>query len=213
MAVSFGAFAQLPSTTVKELSGKPVKFNTIFEEGKVTLVSFWATWCVPCKAEIKNIKDKLEAWQGETDFNFMTISIDDSRASAMVKAYTRSQGWTWPTYLDPNSDLKRSLNFQNVPFTIIVDQSGNIVYKHTGYEEGGENELYEKVKELVGEATPAEEEIVEEAAEAVGEAAEEVIEEEPRLIRAPGKAAPKQEASKRAARKAKRANLKTTSDH
>ena len=139
----------LPNTALKQLDGRPIKFNEIFENGKVTLVSFWATWCVPCKAEIKNIKDKYEGWKSETDFNFVTISIDDSRAAGMVKGYTKSQGWSWPTYLDQNSDLKRSLNFQNVPFTIIVDQEGKIVYQHTGYEEGGEDEVYEILKNVV----------------------------------------------------------------
>ncbi len=84
----------------------------------------------------------------EDDFNYMTVSIDDSRATAMVKTFSKSQGWTFPVYLDPNSDLKRSLNFQNVPYTIIVDKNGKIVMQHTGYEEGSENELFAKVKEL-----------------------------------------------------------------
>jgi hypothetical protein len=78
----------------------------------------------------------------------MTVSIDDSRATAMVKTYSKSQGWDFPVYLDPNSDLKRSLNFQNVPYTMIVDQNGKIVFQHTGYEEGGEKLLFEKLKAL-----------------------------------------------------------------
>lgn len=147
--LTFGATAQdLPSTTIKQLNGRPVKFNEIFKEGRVTLVSFWATWCVPCKAEIKNIKEKMPEWKDQADFDFVTISIDDSRAAAMVKAYTKSQAWGWPVYLDQNSDLKRSLNFQNVPFTMIVDKSGKIVFQHTGYEEGGEDEVFEEVKKF-----------------------------------------------------------------
>ncbi len=78
----------------------------------------------------------------------MAVSIDDSRNTAMVKTYSKSQGWTFPVYLDPNSDLKRSLNFQNVPYSMIVDRNGNIVFEHTGYEEGSENQLFAKVKEI-----------------------------------------------------------------
>jgi thiol-disulfide isomerase/thioredoxin len=139
---------ELPKTAVRDLNGKQLAFNETFEKGKVTLVSFWATWCIPCKQEIRNVKSKLADWQKEADFNYMTVSIDDSRATAMVKTYAKSQGWTFPTYLDPNSDLKRSLNFQNVPYTMIVDQNGKIVFQHTGYEEGSENILFEKIKEL-----------------------------------------------------------------
>lgn len=149
MFFAFASFAQnqdLPSTIVRDINGKQIAFNETFEKGKVTLVSFWATWCIPCKQEIKNIKTKLPVWQKDVDFNYMAVSIDDSRATAMVKTYSKSQGWTFPVYLDPNSDLKRSLNFQNVPYTMIVGKDGKIVWQHTGYEEGSENELFEKVK-------------------------------------------------------------------
>ena len=149
--VAFPVLAQntdLPTTKVRDLDGKQVSFNETIEKGKVTMVSFWATWCIPCKQEIKNIKTKLADWQIESPFNYMTVSIDDSRATAMVKTYAKSQGWSFPTYTDPNSDLKRSLNFQNVPFTLIVDQHGKVVYQHSGYEEGGEDELFEKIKAL-----------------------------------------------------------------
>jgi len=150
---TLSAFAQeqvmeLPATQVKTLDGGSVNFNKAFEPGKVTLVSFWATWCVPCKKEIKNIRENLSTWKNEVDFNYMTVSVDDSRATAQVRAYAKSQGWDFPAYLDPNSDLKRSLNFQNVPFTLIVDKSGKVAFMHSGYEEGSEDELIAKIKEL-----------------------------------------------------------------
>ena len=146
---SFAQSQDLPTTKIRDINGKQISFNEAFENGKVTLVSFWATWCIPCKQEIKNIKTKLEGWQKEADFNYITVSIDDARATAMVKTYAKSQGWTFPTYTDPNSDLKRSLNFQNVPFTMIVDQSGKVAYQHSGYEEGHEDEMFDRIKAMM----------------------------------------------------------------
>lgn len=145
------AFAQesLPNTQIKDVaSGKKIAFNEAFAPGKVTVVNFWATWCVPCKKEIKNVREKLAAWHTEADFNYMTISIDESRAEGLVRSYAKAQGWDFPYYIDPNSDLKRSLNFQNVPFTLIVDKAGKVAFMHSGYEEGGELEVFAKVKEL-----------------------------------------------------------------
>lgn len=139
---------ELPATVVKDLKGASVPFNETFEKGKVTLVSFWATWCIPCKKEIKSVREHMPEWKQETDFNYMTVSMDDSRATAQVKSFAKSQGWDFPAYLDPNSDLKRSLNFQNVPFTIIVDKEGKIAHMQSGYEAGGEQVLYDKIKEL-----------------------------------------------------------------
>ncbi len=141
---------ELPETQIKDVNtGKKMAFNQTFEKGKVTVISFWATWCVPCKKEIKNISLKLPEWKKEADFNYMTISIDEARAEGLVRTYAISQGWSFPYLIDANSDLKRSLNFQSVPFTIIIDKNGKIAFSHAGYEEGGENEVWAKVKELV----------------------------------------------------------------
>lgn len=142
------AQTELPATTIKDVNtGKKIAFNEAIEKGKVTLISFWATWCAPCKKEIKNIKLKMDGWKKEADFNYVTISIDESKAEGLVRTYAMSQGWNFPFYIDPNSDLKRSLNFQNVPFTVIVDKNGKVVYMHSGYEDGGEEEVFAKVKE------------------------------------------------------------------
>jgi cytochrome c biogenesis protein CcmG/thiol:disulfide interchange protein DsbE len=151
---SFSTFAQdangldLPNTTIKDKNGASVPFNEVFEKGKVTLISFWATWCVPCKKEIKIINQNLTEWKKEADFNYVTISIDESRATADVKSYAKSQGWSFPYYQDPNSDLKRSLNFQNVPFTVIIGKDGKIAHMQSGYEAGGEKVIFDKIKEL-----------------------------------------------------------------
>jgi len=140
--------SDLPNTAVKDVeTNKKVAFNKAFEPGKVTLVNFWATWCVPCKKEIKNVRKKMDDWKKEADFNYITVSVDEARAESLVRSYAKSQGWDFPYYIDPNSDLMRSLNFRTVPFTIIVDKNGKIVYTHQGYEEGGENEVFAKIKE------------------------------------------------------------------
>ncbi|HXS36900.1 MAG TPA: redoxin family protein [Flavipsychrobacter sp.] len=141
--------ADLPDTQIKDVnSGEKIAFNQTVTNGKVTLVSFWATWCVPCKKEIKSITLKMNDWKKEADFNYMTVSIDESRAEGLVRSYAKSQGWSFPFYIDPNSDLKRSLNFQTVPFTVIIDKNGKIAYMHSGYEEGGENDVFAELKKI-----------------------------------------------------------------
>jgi thiol-disulfide isomerase/thioredoxin len=143
------AQTDLPDTQIKDVNGgKKIAFNQTITQGKVTVVSFWATWCVPCKKEIKNIREKLPEWKKEADFDYQTVSIDETRAEGLVRSYAKSQGWDFAYYIDPNSDLKRSLNFQTVPFTIIIDKNGKIAWMHSGYEEGGEETIFAKIKEL-----------------------------------------------------------------
>ena len=58
-------------------------------------------------------------------------------------------GWTYEVLLDPNSDFKRALGVQMIPFVLVCDGDGRIVYKHNGYAEGAENEIIEQVRKLV----------------------------------------------------------------
>ena len=66
-----------------------------------------------------------------------------------MKPLVDSYGWEYDVLLDPNGDLKRALGVQMIPYVLIVDGQGNIAYKHNGYTDGAENELIEKVRELI----------------------------------------------------------------
>jgi len=144
------AQTRLPSTMVQTMEGKKVDTKTFSNNGKPMIVNFWATWCAPCKRELSTIAEKYEKWQEETGVKLIAVSIDDARSMARVAPYVNGQDWDYEFYLDPNGDLKRALNVNNVPHAFLIDGSGTIVYQHNNYEPGDENELYAKVKELVG---------------------------------------------------------------
>ena len=74
------------------------------------------------------------------------VSIDQAQNINKVKPLVDENGWTYDVLLDPNGELKRALGIQMIPYTLLLDGKGNIVYKHNGYTEGAENELLEKVK-------------------------------------------------------------------
>jgi peroxiredoxin len=139
---------KLPSVSVQGLDGKKYDTSTFSNDGKPMIINFWATWCAPCKRELTTIADKYEEWQAKTGVKLIAISIDDARSMARVAPYVNGQDWAYEIYLDPNGDLKRALNVNNIPHTFLVDGSGKIVWQHNNYEPGDENELYQKVLEL-----------------------------------------------------------------
>jgi cytochrome c biogenesis protein CcmG, thiol:disulfide interchange protein DsbE len=156
-ALTFTVFAgdgdKLPVITVKKLDGSRVSSGTFSNNGKPMIISFWATWCKPCKKELDAIQEKYAEWIEETGVKLIAVSIDDARSSGKVVTDVRSKGWDFEIYLDENQDFKRAMNVNNVPFTFIVDGSGNIVWKHNSYTEGDEDKLYENIKKLIkGEA-------------------------------------------------------------
>ncbi len=148
---SVAAEAQIPSVTLKDINGKTVRTDTLSNNGKPLIIDFFATWCKPCNRELSAISEVYEDWQEETGVKLIAVSIDQAQNINKVKPLVDSHGWEYDVLLDPNSDLKRALGVQTIPYTIIVDGKGNIVYRHNGYVEGAEEELIEKVRELVAE--------------------------------------------------------------
>lgn len=139
----------LPAVTLKDINGKTVQTDKLSNDGKPFIISFFATWCKPCNRELSAISEVYADWQDETGVKLIAVSIDQAQNINKVKPLVDSNGWEYDVLLDPNSDFKRALGIQMIPYVIIVDGKGNIVYKHNGYTDGAEKELIEKVRELI----------------------------------------------------------------
>jgi cytochrome c biogenesis protein CcmG, thiol:disulfide interchange protein DsbE len=152
--IAVSAFAQdsktLPSVEVRTLNGQTVDIQAYAQDGKITVLSFWATWCSPCKKELDAIADLYEYWQEDYDVEIVAITIDTQRALAKVKPMVTAKGWSYTILSDANQQLQNALNFQTIPQTFVVDQNGQIVYSHSGYVPGDEYELEDKLKKLAG---------------------------------------------------------------
>lgn len=146
--VSFGQ-ETFPSIQLKSVSGKTVEFDKLVKSSSDTIlvISFWATWCIPCINELDNISDLYEEKQQIKPFKFMGVSIDDSRTSQRVKPFVKGKGWNFDVLMDINSDLKRALNITDVP-QVIIFKNNKIVYRHTGYIVGEENNLFDEIQKL-----------------------------------------------------------------
>ena len=145
---SFSQNRTLPSVKVKNLKGSLVNIQTIENDGNPIVISFWATWCKPCKKELNAIAEVYEEWQDDTGVKLVAISIDDSRSSSKVKPYVNSSGWEYEIYLDSNRELSRSLGVSTVPHTFLLDGNGNIIWEHRGYIEGDEEELLKQIEHM-----------------------------------------------------------------
>lgn len=141
--------AKVPENiTIKTLDGKTVETSIIKNDGKPIIISFWATWCKPCNRELNAIKDLYDDWQQETGVKLVAISIDDTRSASKVKPHVDGNGWEYEVYLDQNQDFKRAMNVVNVPHTFLINGNGEIVWQHTSYVDGSEEELFELVKKV-----------------------------------------------------------------
>jgi thiol-disulfide isomerase/thioredoxin len=138
---------KLPAIQLKDMNGKSVNTAELGFDGPV-IISFWATWCSPCKRELNTISELYPEWQEETGVNLVAVAIDDEKTKNSVAVYVNGKSWDYLVLMDSNSDFKRAMGVNNVPHTFLVDKEGNIVYSHNNYVPGDEEKLYEEVKKI-----------------------------------------------------------------
>ena len=148
---SISTFSQdrnLPSVKVKDLKGKLINIQNLSNDDNPIVISFWATWCKPCKKELNTIAEVYEDWQEETGVKLVAVSIDDSRSASKVKPYVNASGWEYEVFIDSNRELARALGVSTVPHTFLLNGEGKIVWEHKGYIDGDEDELYEQIEHI-----------------------------------------------------------------
>ena len=142
MLYGLGVWAKLPSVTLRDIDGKSVNVATLAENGKPVIISFFATWCKPCLRELKAIDEVYDEWKEETGVEIYIVSTDQGQDVQKVKPMVDGYGWRYHVLLDPNGELKRAMNVQNVPHVFVIDKKGNVVYNHMGYTDGDEEEIF-----------------------------------------------------------------------
>ena len=138
----------IPNISIINYEGVSVKIQDELTDEKITILSFWATWCVPCINELDAISDVYDEWQEDLNIELVAISTDDSRTQKRIKPMVNGKGWEYKILLDKNQELKRALNISAIPHTLVL-KGNEIIFRRSGYSAGVEDELYEYIKEFI----------------------------------------------------------------
>jgi len=113
----------------KDITGKKVSLSDF--KGKVILLDFWATWCVPCKQEIPGFIE-LQKKYGDRGLQIVGLSVDDSLNVA--KQYATQMKMNYPILLAEGKEdiLKAYDPIPSIPVSVIIDRGGRIVSRHLG---------------------------------------------------------------------------------
>ena len=132
-----------PISLFKLESNKYFRSKELLGE-KNLVVSFFATWCVPCAKEIPELI-KISKELGD-DFQFILVDVNEKRD--LVKKHVDEKGITLQVILDKYGKVFESFNGVTLPLLVVIDKKGQITYYKTGYEDGDEFELRKHLKIL-----------------------------------------------------------------
>ena len=117
-----------PSWSVTSHSGREIHSTAL---GKVTVVNFWATWCIPCIVEIPTLQDLSKKYQKD-GLTVVGVSVD-AQSQAMLQAYVEKFKMNYAVAL-ANPEIMNGFRVSDeVPMTFILDQQGRVLNKHVGY--------------------------------------------------------------------------------
>lgn len=132
---------------LNDLEGNSVKLSELTKKGPV-FVQFWATWCIPCKEEMK-VLNELWGKYKDSGFVFVAISIDDQKSLSKVKPYIESKSYKFPVLYDTDKNVFSNFGGQDPPFSVFFDRNGSIYKTYSGYLQGDDAKLEGEIKEAL----------------------------------------------------------------
>ena len=117
------------SFTLQDMNGKEVSLGAY--KGKVLLINFWATWCVPCKTEIPGFIDLYNRYRRR---GLEVVGIDIDEPASLVVPYARNMKMNYPVLLDGGRhDVHEAYGVVGLPTTIIIGRDGTTCEQHVGF--------------------------------------------------------------------------------
>lgn len=135
--------------SVRDLNGQRVRLADL--RGKVVVLAFWATWCVPCRQELPHL-DALQRARAKDGLSLFAVSTDGPDTAAQVAALARRERWAMSVVHDVEGALTGRFNPRGEnPFTVVIDRRGRVAWTHAGYNPGDERALAKLVATALDE--------------------------------------------------------------
>jgi peroxiredoxin len=126
--VSTGDVGQpAPDFALEDTTGRSIKLADY--RGKVVLINFWATWCLPCRAEMPEFETIYRAYR---ERGFEVLAIDLQETATEVQPFMAELGLSFPALLDRDGFVSRAYRARALPSSFLVDRQGTIRYLKIG---------------------------------------------------------------------------------
>ncbi len=139
---------------LKNLEREQVELEKLYGIGPI-YISFWATWCKPCVEELL-IMQKLYERHKDKGFLLLAINEDKAKGLSKVKSFVKGKKFTFPVLLDPDGDISRKYRVFALPYSVLLNSGGEVVYTGYGFKPGDEAAIEEKIEDLLIKETESE---------------------------------------------------------
>jgi peroxiredoxin len=145
---SQGAGGQASDFTLRDTEGKDVHLSDYLGKD-VILIDFWATWCVPCAAELPHLERLFKDYKGQ-GLVVLGVAMDGPETVAQVAPFARRYDLSFPVLLDEETKVVGVYNpKRTAPLSVLVDRKGQIARVRSGYNAGDEKLIEEDVRSLL----------------------------------------------------------------
>ena len=133
---------------IKNATGTTIDLGDVMT-GDIAIVSFFATYCTRCKQKLIDHQSLHEKY-GKNGLSVLGVSVDEPETQSDVGTYVRSRGFTFPIVIDSESRLVSQFNpRRTLPFSVLIDRQGNVLWSHVGYAPGDEKLTEERIMEAL----------------------------------------------------------------
>lgn len=116
-----------PDFTVTDVDGNTFTLSEQLKDHDMVLITLWATWCPPCKAEFPFLNEAYERYKDRVAF--LALSVEPGDTPEKIREYRTQSGLSLPMARDENGVLYAYINSGgSIPVTVAVDRSGNAVF-------------------------------------------------------------------------------------
>ena len=136
-----------PGFSLQSNGGEQISLASL--KGKVVMVNFWATWCVPCRQEMPHLQALYERYNS-LGFELLAVNVEKNKEEE-VRRWLAETPVTFPVLFDPANEVTKLYKVQTMPSTVLVARDGTMRFIHHGYKAGYENEYQTQVRALLRE--------------------------------------------------------------
>lgn len=140
-----------PDFTLDSRAGKPLTLSEL--RGQVVMISFWVSWCVPCRHQMPLLE---QIYENHKSLGFTLLSVDVESEPHGAENVLQETPVSFPVLFDRDSKVSKLYgvavyDVNSMPITVVIDRKGNVSYFHRGYAPGDESTYLTHIRSLIKE--------------------------------------------------------------